>query len=145
MALLPLFVVRCRGLFRRTVAAYAAALVGATIVFAVYPVSSETLRVPASVRDGPGVSLWAISQLYRWDPPYNLFPSLHVAVALLAAGAAWKVSKAYGAAALALAVPIGVSILTVKQHFIWDGVAGALLAAAAYGAIIRPYRRPVPR
>jgi membrane-associated phospholipid phosphatase len=84
-----------------------------------------------------------VALLYRLDPPYNLFPSLHLSMALLAGLAAWKASRRYGATALAGVALIGVSTLTVKQHFIADGVAGIALAAVVYTAIMRPYE-PAP-
>ena len=147
LAFLPAFVVPCMRLFRRTVGAYAAALALSLIAFVVYPVSSVTLRAPLASLDTTRLSDWGVATLYRIDPPYNLFPSLHLTIALLAAGAAWKASRTYGAVALAVVLPIGVSILTVKQHFVWDGVAAVVLATAVYAAFLHRYdaARSAPR
>jgi membrane-associated phospholipid phosphatase len=142
-AFLPLFVVRCPRLFRRTIAAYGVAIAASLVVFAAFPVTSSGLRVNADALDPARLSQWGVALLYRLDPPYNLFPSLHLSMALLAGLAAWKASRRYGATALAGVALIGVSTLTVKQHFIADGVAGIALAAVVYTAIMRPYE-PAP-
>ena len=136
---LPLFVVRCPRLFRRILVAYGLAIATSLIVFAAYPVTSRALRVPGAALDVTRYSDWGVFTLYRFDPPYNLFPSLHLSIATLAALSAWKASRPYGAAVLAGVVLIGGSILTVKQHFFLDGVAGIALAVVLYAAIVRPY------
>jgi hypothetical protein len=124
-SLLPLFLVRCPRLFRRTIVAYALVIAASLIVFAAFPVTSRELRESAGPLDRNTLSPWAVATLYRLDPPYNLFPSLHLSVAALAAMSAWMVA---------------VSVLTVKQHFIADAAAGLVLAAAAYAFVLRPYR-----
>jgi len=138
-AFLPLFVVRCRRLFRRTILAYALAIAASVLVFAAFPVTSSGLRVDAGAFDLTRFAPWAVALLYRLDPPYNLFPSLHLSIALLAAASAWKASRPIGAAAFAGVVPIAVSICTVKQHFVLDALGGAALAAALYAIVLAPY------
>ena len=140
MAFLPLFVVRSPGLYARTMAAYAAVMAASFAVFAVCPVTSSGLRADPGSLDPARFSEWAVAVLYRLDPPYNLFPSLHLAVAVLATLAAWKARRAYGVAALVGAAAIAASICTVKQHFVADGLAGAGLAVAAHLAILRGHR-----
>jgi hypothetical protein len=139
LAFLPLFVVRCPRLFRRTIAAYASAIILAALVFVAYPVTSSGLRVDPSGLDTMRFAPWTVALLYRLDPPYNLFPSLHLAIALLSALVAWKARASYGAVALAALIPIVVSISTVKQHFVVDGIAGMALASIAYGWMVHGY------
>jgi membrane-associated phospholipid phosphatase len=141
-SLLPLFLIRCADLFRRTIAAYAIVIAVSLAVFAIDPVTSRELRVNAGSLDLTRISPWAVSLVYRLDPPYNLFPSLHLSVAALAALSAWKASRVYGAAVACGVLLIGVSICTVKQHFVLDGLGGVVLAAAAYAVVLRPYERP---
>jgi membrane-associated phospholipid phosphatase len=138
-SLLPLFLIRCPRLFRRTIAAYTIAIAVSLIVFAAFPVTSIGLRVDPKTLDVTRFSPWAVSLLYRLDPPYNLFPSLHLSIASIAALSAWKASRAYGVAAFAGVVSIGVSICTVKQHFVLDGVGGLALAALVHAVVLRPY------
>jgi hypothetical protein len=140
-SLLPLFVVRSQRLFRLTILSYAAAISVSLVAFAAVPVTSAGLRVDSSRLDRSRPSSWAVSKLYEIDPPFNLFPSLHLSIAALAALAAWKAKPAYGAGALAGVALTAVAICTVKQHFVADAAGGALLAVACYASILRPYAR----
>lgn len=138
-SLLPLFLVRCPDLFRRTLLAYALAIAASLALFVAIPVTAIGLRVDPGTLDLQRLSPWAVSLLYHVDPPFNLFPSLHLSIALLAALSAWKARRGYGAAAFVGTALIAVSICTVKQHFVVDGVGGAALAAAVYAVVLRPY------
>lgn len=140
MAFLPVFVVRSRGLFARTMTAYAAVMAVSYGVFVAFPVTSAGLRADPATLDPTRISQWAVRALYLLDPPFNLFPSLHLSIAMLASLAVRRVRRIWGIAALTSAALIGVSICTVKQHFVVDGIAGAALAFAAHAAIVRPYR-----
>lgn len=139
-ALLPLFVVRCQRLFRRTAFAYAAAIVASLICFTLFPVTSVRLRAGPAMLNLTRPSDWAVSTLYAIDPPYNLFPSLHLSIAALAAFSAWKAAKLYGTVAFACLVFVGVSVCTVKQHVVLDALGGVALGAAASALVLRPYR-----
>ena len=138
-SLLPLFVVRCPRLFRRTLLAYGLAIAASLIAFVAFPVTSLALRADRAALDVTRLSPWAVALLYRLDPPVNLFPSLHLSIAGLAALSAWKARRAYGAAAFVGVALIGASICTVKQHFVLDGLGGAALAAIVYAFVLRPY------
>lgn len=139
-SLFPLFAVRSGRLFRRAILAYAIAIVVSLAVFVAWPVTSSGLRVPSSSLDPARFTDWCVAVVYRLDPPVNLFPSLHLSIAALTTAVAWKARRAYGVWALAGLVAIGVSICTVKQHFVLDGVGGLALAAAVGGVVIRPFR-----
>jgi membrane-associated phospholipid phosphatase len=139
--LFPLFAVRSPALFRRVGLAYAAVVAACLATFEVYPVTSADLRPAVGALDPSRFAEWGVKLVYTLDPPVNLFPSLHLAIATLAALSAWKARPAYGAIGLVWVVLIAVSVSTVKQHFLADSVAGAALAVAAYAAIIRPYGR----
>jgi membrane-associated phospholipid phosphatase len=139
-SLLPLFLVRCPRLFRRAMLSYGIAIVVSLAVFAAMPVTSIGLRMDRSTLDVTHASPWAVSVLYAVDPPLNLFPSLHLSIAMLASLAAGKARRSYGAAAFVGVVLVAASICTVKQHFVLDGLGGAALAAVIYAAVLRPYR-----
>lgn len=142
-SLLPLFLVRCPELFRRTLLAYGLAIALSLILFVAMPVTSTRLRADRDALDPSRVSPWAVSVLYRADPPFNLFPSLHLSIATLAALSAGKARRHYGWAAAVGVALIGVSICTVKQHFVLDGLGGLALAALVYVAVLRPYAPPL--
>ena len=139
-ALLPLFVVRCRGLLRRTASAYAAAFVVAFASFALFPVTSARLRVSSAVLHRSNFSEWAVSVLYLFDPPYNLFPSLHVAIAALSAYAVGRADKRCGVASFGGLVLVCVAVCTTKQHFLIDLLGGLGVACAAGWPAFRCYR-----
>ena len=85
-------------------------------------------------------SNWAVSVLYSLDPPYNLFPSLHLSLALLAAFSAWKAKRLYGVGVGVGVGLVAVAVCTVKQHVLVDVLGGAVLASLSGGLIIGTYR-----
>jgi membrane-associated phospholipid phosphatase len=137
---IPLFVVRCQGLFRRTAVAYVAVIAVSLACFKVYPVTSMGLRAPLTVLDMARTSDWLVAKLYSVDPPDNLFPSLHFSISLLAAISTWKANRFYGTLVYISLVPVALSVCTVKQHFLADVVAGFALATLLGLLIIVPYR-----
>lgn len=137
--LIPVFTIRCQRLFRLVCAAYLAVVVVCLICWLIYPVSAVGLRADLSALQPQWFHEWGLRINYDLDPPLNLFPSLHVAIAVLAAGCTWKAKRSYGWVAAAIAVFISASVCLVKQHFVLDVVAGAALAAVAYAVIVRPY------
>jgi membrane-associated phospholipid phosphatase len=139
-ALIPLFVVKCPRLFRRTVLAYGLVIAISLICFKAYPATSASLRAAGAVLDVPSPSNWAVSVLYSLDPPYNLFPSLHLSLALLAAFSAWKAKRLYGVGVGVGVGLVAVAVCTVKQHVLVDVLGGAVLASLSGGLIIGTYR-----
>jgi len=138
--LLPVFLVKCPRLFRRIALAYATAIAISVCVFVVFPVSATGLRIdPKSLNQG-SASEWAVFVVYSLDSPYNLFPSLHVSLAAVAALSTWKAAKRYGLLVFVAVPLVSASVCTIKQHFLLD-VAGGLVVATVVGAsILVPYR-----
>jgi membrane-associated phospholipid phosphatase len=136
LALSPLVFVRDAALMRRIALAYAATIVVSLLCFALYPVSASDLRPSVSA---PGVSAAAVRVLYALDPPYNLCPSLHVSLAVLAAISASKALKRHAGLLFAAACAIAVSTCLIKQHFLVDVLAGAVLAALVAGVTLRAH------
>lgn len=138
--LVPVFVVRSRPLFRRTVIAYAVVIAVSLVTFVTFPVTSIGLRVGPELLDTTRFSSWAVAKVYEIDPPFNLFPSLHLSTATVAAFSTWRARRSIGIVMFVGVALIGISICTVKQHFAIDGVAGVLLASAAYALFLRGER-----
>jgi membrane-associated phospholipid phosphatase len=130
---LPLLVVRDRALIRRAIQAYLLVMTLSYTLFLVYPTSASRTEVAA----GDSFAAWTLRALYTLDPPYNCFPSLHVAYAFVSAFACFRVHPGIGTAALAWAALIGVSTLFTKQHYIADVIAGAAAGYFAYGLFLR--------
>jgi membrane-associated phospholipid phosphatase len=129
---LPVFIVRGVELRRRTVLAYVSIVVAAYVGFLVYPT-----RAPRTADViGDDFFAWSLRQLYDFDPPYNCFPSLHVAYSFLAALTAWTVHRGLGLTATVWATLIAISTLYTKQHYVLDVIAGVMLALAAYAVFL---------
>ncbi len=66
------------------------------------------------------------------DPPFNTWPSLHVAFSGLVTlvVARWLERRRSVVLLWVCWAAISISTLTVKQHFIWDVITGTLLALA---------------
>ena len=90
---------------------------------------------------GEGFVVWGLRFLYSADPPYNCFPSLHVAHSFVSALTCYRVHRGVGIAAALCAALVGLSTLFTKQHYILDVIAGILLACVAYLVFLRNYPR----
>jgi len=75
LIVLPIFIVREEELIRRTLFAYLLIWITAYVCFWLYPTVAPR---PLAVL-GNGFAAWGLRLLYDADPPYNCFPSLHVA------------------------------------------------------------------
>jgi len=132
---LPVFIVRQQEQIRRTVLAYLMVWITAYICFLVYPTIAPR---PARVI-GEGFAVWGLRFLYGADPPYNCFPSLHVAHSFISALTCYRVNRKVGIGATLCALIIGVSTLYTKQHYVLDVIAGIFLACLAYALFLRSY------
>lgn len=136
LILLPAFVVRQPELIRRTVHAYLLIwLTSYACFFVIYPTAAPR---PDQV-SGEGFGVWGLRALYAADPPYNCFPSLHVAHSFVSALAVSRVHRRLGAVALVSAMLVALSTLFTRQHYVVDVVGGIVLAAVAYGVFLARY------
>ncbi|MBL4846718.1 MAG: phosphatase PAP2 family protein [Planctomycetes bacterium] len=126
--LFPVFVVRCQRLFRRVIWGYFWVATVSLVIWALFPVAAIELRPDVTKLDPSVFHHWGVRVNYALDPPLNLFPSLHVAIATLVVVCAYKARPAYGALAGSGAVLIALSTVFVKQHFVVDVVGGVVLA-----------------
>ncbi len=140
-SIIPLCFIRSRSLFRRSALAFGVAICISLIFFSVLPATALHLRAGAAELSRPGPSDWAVSAIYSLDPPYNLFPSLHVSLTALAALAVWKADRRYGAVFLIGLGLVVIAVCTTKQHFILDSLGGLGIAAVVGGMILGPYQR----
>ncbi len=111
----------------RAVRSFAITLVVAYAVYLVFPVY---LQRPVLHPDGPATRLLALE--YH-DPPYNHFPSCHVALGwLVYLTVRGRLARRWPL--VVLMAGVCVSTLFVKQHYIVDVVAGSALAWLAWWA-----------
>jgi len=135
--LLPVLIVREGELIRRTVQAYLMIWVASYVFFfVVYPTAAPR---PDQVM-GEGFAVWGLRALYSSDPPYNCFPSLHVAHSFVSAFACSRVHRGIGIIATVSATLVAISTLFTKQHYVLDVVAGGCLAFVAHAIFLRRYR-----
>ena len=134
---LPFFVVRQEDHIRRTVYAYLMVWITSYVCFLIYPTVAPR---PAEVAGG-GYLVWGVRFLYGADPPYNCFPSIHVAHSFVSAFAVSRTHRELGIAAGICAVLVAVSTVFTRQHYILDVIAGAALAWVAYVIFLRQLRR----
>lgn len=137
LILLPVLVVRQDDLIRRTVFAYLLIWITAYLCFVLYPTAAPR---PARVA-GEGFAVWGLRALYSSDPPYNCFPSLHVAHSFVSALACSRVHRTLGVFATGCAALVALSTLFTRQHYLLDVVAGVLLAYVAHAVFLRNYAR----
>jgi membrane-associated phospholipid phosphatase len=137
LIVLPVLAVREEEHVRRTVRAYLFVWIVAYAFFLAYPTAAP--RPPEVI--GQGFAAWGLRFLYEADPPYNCFPSLHVAHSFVSALTCWRLHRKLGVAATLGASLVAVSTLFAKQHYVLDVVAGVLLAALAYAVFLRSYPR----
>jgi membrane-associated phospholipid phosphatase len=140
-SVIPLFIIRCSRLFRRCSLAFAVVICASLACFSMLPVTALHLRADAAQLNAAGPSHWAVAAIYSLDPPYNLFPSLHVSITALAAFSVWKANRRYGAVLFVGLGLVAISVCTTKQHFVLDALSGLALAALVGALILRPYDR----
>lgn len=140
-ALYPLFVVRSRALFVAVTQAYTWLMALSYLLFVACPVSSAALRPPIDGLDLTRFSHWGVRLIYFADPPTNCFPSMHLSFAVLSLLSAYSARRMWGWVAAPIVTAIAVSILTMKQHYIADGVGGLALAVALWRWLVVPTAR----
>ena len=137
LIVLPVLVLRQEDHIRRTVSAYLTVWLAAYVSFVIFP----TVAPRPTELTGSGFALWGLDALYSADPPYNCFPSLHVAHSFVSALSCFRLHRRLGVAALVAASLVGLSTLFTKQHYVLDVIAGVGLALVAYAVFLRGYRR----
>ncbi len=125
--LMPFFLVRDKEFFRVFTWAYVTVMVFCYLIFWNFPV---TLHHPSiEVTD---LTTWGLSILYSADPPVNCFPSMHAAMAMMAALTILEISLPKGIFAMAATLGIGAAALLIKQHYIADILGGFGISAITY-------------
>lgn len=137
LIILPVLVVTQQEQIRRTVFAYLMVWLTAYVCFLLYPTVAPR---PETVY-GEGFAVWGLRSLYDSDPPYNCFPSLHVAHSVVSALTCYRLHRGLGVFAVVCALLVGLSTLYTKQHYVLDVVAGILLAYFAYMIFLRKLPR----
>lgn len=140
LILLPVLAIRQEEHIRRTVHAYLFIWITAYLLFVLYPTAAPRGDEVA----GDGFAAWGLRLLYSSDPPYNCFPSLHVAHSFVSALALLRLHRKLGWFAIGCASIVALSTLFTKQHYVVDLLGGVFLAFAAYFLFLRRYDPDAP-
>lgn len=116
----------------RALGAFAIASVVCYAIFLIFPVEyPRTFALP------PGITGGLLAWIHSVDRPINCFPSHHVATAVTTCLVIGHKNRAWGIVFGLVALLISVSTLFVKQHWLVDIPAGALVAWAACRITLR--------
>jgi hypothetical protein len=121
-------VVNGRRAWRATVAAFFGAAIVANAIFVVWPIAGPRPAAPADDSLSSAMVRW----IYGFDPNFNTFPSLHIALVTLAALVVSSVNPRVAWLSWAAAFSVWTSVLTLKQHWAIDLPGGWVLALVAW-------------
>ncbi len=125
--------------FGKTLAAFALQFAVSFAFFLLFPLRMVHPLVPITLNGA------ILARLYQFDLGFNSFPSLHLANIVFVFFLFWRLrGKFWGSLVGASALLIAVSTLLVKQHIVWDALAGAVLGWASYAVMFRELS-PHPR
>jgi membrane-associated phospholipid phosphatase len=115
--------------------------------FLAFPVAGPRYFFPPADNAATAVPLARLTHelLEKGSAWGTAFPSSHVAVAIVAAVAAWRGLRPLGAALLPAAVLLALGTVYGQLHYATDALAGALLAAVVLLLWPRPRRYDPPR
>lgn len=139
LIVLPVLVLWQEEHIRRSVNSYLVVWTFAYACFLLYPTSAPR---PTQV-SGDGFAAHGLRFLYGADPPYNCFPSIHVAHSFVSALSCFRLHPGLGGIAIACATVVGLSTLFTKQHYVLDVVAGMALAGVACAVFLGRSFKPV--
>ena len=121
------------------------------VAFMIFIICPAEIDLRWQVEESDVFSGWAgvfYNQFYWLDRPFNSWPSLHVAQSfIIAVGVTrWWRAKGRRVAVILLWLAwtgLALSILTTKQHFIWDLITGTALGVVSWRLILTPAFRAI--
>lgn len=125
--------VRSHAAYLRALKAMSLAAVVSCAVFLLYPTTYPRVE---------SINFW-FNYLNRLDTPANCFPSLHVALAAVAAWAIYEDGRPWFPLASAWCLGIVLSTILVKQHYAADALGGVAVSAVSL-YLSRPVTEPLP-
>ena len=135
-AVLPILVVE-RQHFQSLLRAYWVATAANTLIWMIYPTTYPRPPLPLD----SGVTQYLYQHLVAIDAPGNCFPSGHITVPFVACWAVSRQGSKWAPVCWTACALLAPTILTLKQHYFWDLLAG--LATAALGIAVAT-RWPAP-
>ena len=113
------------------------------LIFIVFPVDIHIrTHIPQSVLDGQGIhGFFFATIMHNIDTPYNAWPSLHVVQSLLIVLILRHWNVITGSREVLVWIcwfALCISILTTKQHFVWDLSTGIITALISWKYLCKP-------
>ncbi len=102
---------------------FASVLAIAVVVFLVFQTTATRAQVEPN-----DLFNWGVTLVYSFDEPLNAFPSLHVAIPVIATLFIYLRNKRFGLYMVPVTVLIILSTVLIKQHAVVDIIGGLLLA-----------------
>lgn len=121
-----------RETFRQAYVAYVVAFTVCVVGYVLLPIAIERPSVPS----GAGPSASALAFLYAFDPPRNLFPSFHAAIAAILVRLAYRTRFATLVSGWFIAL-CAACVLT-RQHYVLDVLAGIAVGSGALRVVDVP-------
>jgi membrane-associated phospholipid phosphatase len=120
-------------------------IVSAWIAFAMFLIFPVEIELRSQAYGAEGVFGWMMTMLHEADTPYNAWPSIHVLLSILVVFFVRFVEMENGTWTTPKAVVIWISCALliastalIKQHYVFDGVSGTVLALGLWYGWIRP-------
>ena len=132
----PFLLLKNRRDIARAIAAYS---VTAAITLTFYALLRTQIIRPEVI--GNDLSAKLVRAMYRWDNPYNCFPSQHVANSFTAAFILLEHKRIWGIVGFVAALLISISTILIKQHWFLDFPGGLTVAIIAYIVVYRWWLR----
>lgn len=127
LSVLPFFGLRDPARFNRHLIGHLAIIAVSVAAWMLVPLTLPREALPPTAGS---LGLWVLASMRGHDPPVNLLPSTHCAMAVYAAFALRHVHLWLGRGATGMAFAIAVSTLLTRQHDLMDVFSGVLLGAA---------------
>ena len=117
--------------------------VSSWIAYPIFAVLPAHINMRWQLGEMEGIYGFVYKAFHSLDEPFNAWPCLHIAQSFIIAVALsrwWRQRKWNWAVCLLWPAWLGlfISVMTTKQHFIWDSITGALLGVGVWLAIMRP-------
>ncbi len=128
------------------------ATLACTVIFLIFPAEIDMRdQIPDAVLEGDGLFSTLFSYMHAMDEPWNAWPSLHIAHSyfLTRSISRWmrirssesKMVKAFISLVWVEFFLLSISIMTTKQHYVWDLFTGIIVGVIGWKIAVRALNR----
>jgi len=128
------------------------ATIACTLVFLILPAEIDMRdQIPAEVLQGDGLYSALFAQMHSMDEPWNAWPSLHIAHSyfLTRSISRWMkirspesiIARIFVSLVWIEFILLSISILTTKQHYVWDLISGMAVGVIGWMVAVRALDR----